>query len=135
MYYYVCFQNCIDDYFSEDAPSLKFESFDTAIKYLANIDENSDVMAPDVKGKIRWYFASCGSDGELHNPDPEEDRIELYQIINIIPGYHDPMYIRDCYCDGEHAIISMRRDYILDFQGNIHQVSVGKIEYIQREEE
>lgn len=130
MKYYVCFQNCIEDYFSENAPSLAFDSFDAAIRYLVGIDVNSDIMAPEVKGEVRWYFACCTKTGEWLNPDPEVDRVDLYQIINIIPGYRDPMYISDCYCDDAEAIVSMRRTYTLDCQGNCHDVCIDEIEYI-----
>lgn len=134
MDYYVCFQNCIEDYYSEDAPSLKFPSFDAAIRYLTSLTTESTVPIPEMEGDLKFYFPSCGSDGILHDPDPDVDGLELYQIINIIPSCNDYVSICDCYGDDPDAIVSMRRYYTLDYLGHVYNVELGEIQYIYSDE-
>lgn len=131
MKYYVCFQNCIEDFYSEDAPSLEFDSFDAAIRHLASITTDSPVCAPDPNGEVRWFFARCTPEGTILNPDPDIDRVDLYQIINIIPGQD---YMIEPYRDDPSAIISMGRSYTLDVFGNIHDVRLSDIEYVNEKE-
>ena len=85
MKYYVCFQNCMDDYFSEDAPSLTFDSFDSAIRYLTSLTENSPIPTPDPSGKLEWYFLNCEEGESSREINSKEDWLDFYQIINIIP--------------------------------------------------
>ncbi len=132
MKYYVCFQNCIEDYFSEDAPSLEFDSFDAAIRYLTSITIDSPIFPPDPKGEVRWYFARCTPQGTIPNPNPKTDHIALYQIINIIPGQD---YMIEPYQNDPSAIISLYRSYTLDILGNTHDVTLSDIEYIDIPEE
>ncbi len=131
MKYYVCFQNCIEDYFSEDAPSLEFSTFDAAIRFLTSITINSPIYSPDPAGEVRWFFARCTPEGTITNPDPEIDQIDLYQIINIIPGQD---YMIEPYRDDPSAIISMQRSYTLDVFGNTHDIRLSDIEYIDKNE-
>ena len=134
MFYYVCFQNCYEYYFSEEGPSIKFDSFDAAIRYLTSLTEDSPFPTPKPDGDIRWYFANCWSDGVLHNPDADIDRLELYQIINIIPSNSDNVYIGENCENDPDAIISMRRYYVFDYLGNVSLVSLGKIEYLEHDD-
>lgn len=135
MKYNVCFQNCIEDYFSENASSIVFDTFDAAIRYLVSIDENSDVMAPDVEGEVRWFFGRCSITGEIPDPDPERDVVELYQIINIIPDESGETWCTEPYTDDPEAIVSMSRSYTLDCLGKVHNVHVGEIVYLDHEED
>lgn len=134
MNYFICFQNCIEDYFFEDAPSLMFPSFDAAIRYLTSLTTDSTIPVPKLDGDIKFYFPSCDSDGVLHDADPDVDRLEMYQIINIIPSCDDHVSIRDCYGDDPDAIISMRRDYTMDCRGHVENVVLGEIQYLHGEE-
>lgn len=135
MKYYICFQNCIDDYFSEDAPSLEFDSFDTAIRYLTSITEDSPIPTPDPEGKLKWYFPSCTSEGTLQNPNSQEEWLDFYQIINIIPENAGHTTIQENYSDDDYAIISMRRNYMLDNLGKTHYVTLFDIEYLDKQDE
>ena len=130
MKYYVCFQNCLDDYFSENAPSLEFDSFDSAIRYLTSLTESSPIPTPKPNGELKWYFPNFLTNGVFRESNSEEDWLDLYQIINIIPERSSLNAIIDCYCDDEDAIISMRRTYMLDYLGQVHDVHLTEIEYI-----
>ena len=131
MKYYVCFQNCIEDFFSEDAPSLEYDSFDAAIRYLTTITTDSPVFSPDPAGDVRWFFARCTPEGVIPDPNPDIDKIDVYQIINIIP---EQDYMIEPYRDDPSAIISMGRSYTLDILGNTHDVRLSEIEYVYVQE-
>lgn len=130
MKYYICFQNCIDDYFSEDAPSLEFDSFDSAIRYLTSLTEDSPIPTPNPDGELKWYFPNCSPNGIIQEANLEEDWLDFYQIINIIPEDANHKTICECYCDDPFAIISMRRNYMLDSLGKTHNICLSEIEYI-----
>ena len=130
MKYYVCFQNCMDDYFSEDAPSLTFDSFDSAIRYLTSLTENSPIPTPDPRGELEWYFLNCEEGESSREVNSKEDWLDFYQIINIIPERSSSNTINESYCDDTDAIISMRRNYMLDNLGQVHYVTLSEIEYI-----
>ncbi len=123
--YFVCFQNCLGDDYHENAPSLPFDTLDRAVSYLTFITENNIIPVPDVRGAVRWYFPSCESDGVLYDPDPDYDVLEMCQIINIIPGDERGVEIRECCGDDENAVLSLRRDYMLDCDGHVFNVKIG----------
>lgn len=112
MYYFVCVENCYEDYISEPLDSIRFNSFEEAKARV----ENSFFSGFDMNGRIKWYFPSCQTDGNLHNPD-ENDILECYQIINIIPSEKEDEWFYDCYCDDERAVFSLHRKYVMDYRG------------------
>ncbi len=122
MKFHVCCQNCVGHNYYENASSLAFDTLDQAMTYLKNLNEKNILLIPDVRGAIRWNFASCANDGILYDPDPDVDVLEMKQIINIIPGDENYIEIGSCFRDDENAVISLHRSYLLDCDGHVSQL-------------
>ncbi len=127
MKFFVCFQNCLGDAYYENAPSLSFDTLDRAVRYLTAITEDNVIPVPDVRGAVRWFFPSCEADGILYDPDPDNDVLEMSQIINIIPGDGNGVEMAECGRDDENAILSLHRYYMLDCNGRVFNVKTGEI--------
>ena len=61
--YYVCKQNCIEDWYCEDVVSRPYASFSAALDAV-----NKELSCPpanvfDAKQELRWYFPSCEANG------------------------------------------------------------------------
>ncbi len=124
MKFHVCCQNCLGHRYYENACSLSFDTLDQAIQYLTDLNEENIIPIPDVRGEIRWNFASCANDGVLYDPDPETDVLEMKQIINVIPDEGDYVEKEDCFRDDDNAVISLHRSYLLDCNGQVSQVKI-----------
>ena len=131
MYYYVCFQNCIEDYYCENAQSLRFQTMDEAQSYVDSLNADSNTPVFKITGEIRWYFPSCDSKGCLCSPNIEEDCLECYQIINIIPDSNEDRFITECYDNDPDAVISRIKRYTLDYLGNVSEPRISEVKYLK----
>ncbi len=104
MKYYVCIQNCFEDYYFENSPSVAFDDKESAIAYVDSIQGRAAHVF-DPKGEIQSYF----SDDEFE---------EFYQLIDVVPSEE---YVEndDCYCHMKNSIYSISHRYMMNAQGDI----------------
>ncbi len=132
MFYFVCFQNCLEDYYYyENAPSIRFETFEAAKEYVSSLNSESSIPVFEKDGGIRWFFPSCQSDGSLDMPSEDLDILDCYQIINIIPSEEQSICISESYSDDPKAIMVRSCNYLLNYLGKISIYDFSKIRYTE----
>lgn len=119
MHYFVCIQNCLEDYYYDDAEPIMFPTADEAIAFVDSIEDVDDDYAFDAEGGLKWYFPSCKEDGCLHDPDPEYDVRDCYQIINVIPSDKSTEYIEETYGNDSRSIYNRLRCYTINYLGDV----------------
>ena len=115
MFYHVCVQNCIEDYFYENVYCGKYNTKEEAVASVTSEDFNPPVF--DVNGYIRWFFPSCDTRGILNNPSVERDQIECYQIINVIPSEREEECINEDYGNDLRSVFNLSSEYLLYYSG------------------
>ena len=118
MFFHVCIQNCYEDFYYENAYCGRFLSIEDAIMFISSESFVPPVF--DINGYIRWYFPSCGSDGILNNPNEEDDVIECYQIINIIPSEKEIEEIEEFCGNDSRSVYNLdNRRFLLCYNGKV----------------
>lgn len=115
MNYHVCVQNCFEDFHYDNAYCGKFDTKESALQFVESVDFHPPVF--DVHGYIKWFFPSCDSDGILKNPTEDDDVLECYQLINIIPCAEDETWIDETYGNDPRAVYIEMRYYKLWYTG------------------
>ncbi len=133
MYYHICIMNCLEDWYRESKYIGQYATLEEAIEYANNNAYSFPVF--NVKGYIHWYFQSCESDGILHNPDKETDRLECYQLICIIPSEEDDIWYDELYSYDPRSVYNMYREYLLYYTGEYKNYRLEVVELEDEDDE
>lgn len=133
MFYHVCIQNCLEDFYLEDSPTTRFDTLEEAELFVRQLPENENFYAFNVNGKIKWYFSGVQLDGELHDPD-EDDVLECYQIIQIIPSEQETETLDNTFLEKDiRGVLNASRSYCINYRGLVTEVS--ELEFFNFDEE
>ncbi len=113
MKYYVCIQNCFEDFYSENSRSLCFDDEKTAMNYVNSLQKKMEHVF-DINGEIQLYFS-------------DDEYAEFYQIIDVVQS---EQYTEntDCYTHIPDSLYMVNKHYAMNARGEICSYDWMKVE-------